>query len=72
MPDIQENIRDEKGRFKKGHSGNPAGCPVGTLNLTTKLRIALDKVFSGDKTAADVMIDRMVALAIKKGDSKLI
>jgi hypothetical protein len=25
MPEIQENVRDATGRFKKGFSGNPAG-----------------------------------------------
>ena len=36
MPTEQEIIRDDKGRFVKGHSGNPTGKPVGTLDYKTR------------------------------------
>src|SRR5713226_7125341 len=55
----QASVRDERGRFVPGQSGNPAGKLPGTRNRATLLRAALD---SEDGPAmARVIIDKAVA-----------
>jgi hypothetical protein len=51
--------RDELGRFPKGHSGNPAGRPVGSRNAATEIAQAL---LDGE---ADVLIRKCVELALE-------
>ncbi len=69
---------DAKGRlvFKKGYSGNPDGKPEGAFSLLSILRAELQKVpeeYKKDKkTYADLIIKRMLADAIKKGDDQKI
>ena len=40
--------RDEKGRFRKGYSGNPAGCATGSRHRITR---ALQELFDGEGEA---------------------
>src|SRR5713226_6871271 len=55
----QASVRDERGRFVPGQSGNPAGKVPGTRNRATLLRAALD---SEDGPAmARVIIDKAIA-----------
>jgi len=68
----QEALRDGKGRFVPGHSGNPAGKKPGTRNRATALRealrdgedctvarIVIDKALAGDAVAARFIVDRL-------------
>jgi len=49
-------LRDRRGRFRPGQSGNPAGKPPGALNRTTRLRKFLE---DGDERAnARIVIER--------------
>jgi hypothetical protein len=72
MLDLAVSIRDERGRFVPGQSGNPAGKTPGTRNRATLLRAALDgeegpamarmvidKALGGDVVAAKFCIARL-------------
>ncbi len=41
----KELVRDEKGRFVTGQSGNPAGRPQGSKNKVNILKISLEEGF---------------------------
>src|SRR5216684_4222453 len=68
----QASVRDERGRFVPGRSGNPAGKLPGTRNRATLLRAALDgedgpamarviidKAIAGDVVTARFCLDRL-------------
>src|SRR5713226_7534992 len=68
----RRSMRDERGRFVPGHSGNPAGKVPGTRNRATLLRAALDsdegpvmarvvidKAVGGDVVTARFCLDRL-------------
>jgi hypothetical protein len=74
MLDMTEegSVRDERGRFVPGVSGNPAGKAPGTRNRVTMLRAALDseegpamarviidKALAGDVVTAKFCLDRL-------------
>jgi len=62
---IQESNRDEKGRFKEGMSGNPAGKPIGARGFTTKVREALEKIADGQNyTYEEAFIKAILKKAI--------
>lgn len=64
--------RDDKGRFIKGGSGNPAGRPQGTKNRTTALRQALELQLR-EQAAGDM--EKVMAQAMRmalKGDRAMI
>lgn len=65
--------RDEKGRFKPGMSGNPAGKPPGSISLTTKLKKELEKMPQGQKiTYLDALVKQILKKAIVDGDQQMI
>jgi hypothetical protein len=68
----QGSVRDARGRFVAGQSGNPAGKVPGTRNRATLLRAALDgedgpamarvvidKALAGDAVTARFVLDRL-------------
>ena len=67
-----EIIRDEKGQYVKGHSGNPGGRPKNTLTTILKERM-MEDVLIGDKwlTTADLIDDQAIQLALD-GDMQAI
>ena len=67
-----EVIRDEKGQYIKGHSGNPGGRPKNTLTTILKERM-IEDVLIGDKwlTTADLIVDQAIQLALE-GDMQAI
>ena len=67
-----EVIRDEKGQYMKGHSGNPGGRPKNTLTTILKERM-IEDVLIGDKwlTTADLIVDQAIQLALE-GDMQAI
>ena len=67
-----EVIRDEKGQYMKGHSGNPGGRPKNTLTTILKERM-IEEVLIGDKwlTTADLIVDQAIQLALD-GDMQAI
>ena len=66
-PSKHEVIRDEKGQFVKGSSGNPGGRPSKTLTALLKDRINEGKSFN----KADLIINKAIELAIE-GDIQAI
>ena len=67
-----EIIRDEKGQYIKGHTGNPGGRPKNTLTTILKERM-IEDVLIGDKwlTTADLIVDQAIQLALE-GDMQAI
>ncbi|MBV9584250.1 MAG: hypothetical protein JO213_05120 [Alphaproteobacteria bacterium] len=53
-----EGRRDERGRFVKGYSGNPAGKPAGIMNEATRIAAAL---LTG---SAPVLVSKAIELAL--------
>lgn len=70
-PVNQEIIRDQKGRFTKGHSGNVAGKPTGTLDLKTRLINKLLEDSGEGKDHIEIIYAKLLALA-EKGEIKAI
>ncbi len=65
-------IRDDKGRFVKGQSGNLAGKPTGTKSFTSKIREALQVIAEGrDYTYEEAFIKSILKKAIIDGDSTI-
>lgn len=71
-------MRDEKGRFVKGQSGNPAGKAKGLKNYITHERLMLEAAlrdYVGDPKQADKLvqgIDRVLQIAISGEDAQAI
>jgi len=53
-------------QFKPGQSGNPAGKPKGSLNFSTKFKIAIDKLGKKNKITGDELEEQIIQMAIKK------
>ncbi len=67
-----EVIRDEKGQYMKGNTGNPGGRPKNTLTTILKEKM-IEDVLIGDKwlTTADLIVDQAIQLALD-GDMQAI
>ena len=67
-----EVIRNEKGQYMKGNTGNPGGRPKNTLTTILKERM-IEDVLIGDKwlTTADLIVDQAIQLALE-GDMQAI
>ena len=67
-----EVIRDKKGQYMKGHTGNPGGRPKNTLTTILKERM-IEDVMINDKwlTTADLIVDQAIQLALE-GDMQAI
>lgn len=50
----------EKHRFQPGQSGNPGGRPKGTVDLSGRIRKALEKRIAEDRQVADQLAERLV------------
>ena len=65
-------IRDEKGRFPKGVSGNPAGRPKGSVSKVTILKQALEEQLR-EQAAPDMSKVMQKALELaQEGDRSMI
>ena len=61
-------VKDAKGKWLKGHSGNPAGRPIGSKNKITLMKLALEEAFRDDSFEDVLDVLRMVVNQAKKGD----
>lgn len=69
----QESNRNPDGTFKEGMSGNPAGRPPGTRNLSTALHEALQqKAKNSANTYQELLIQRVLNDAIVKGKGDMV
>lgn len=73
MPEQTGAIRNDKGQFKKGVSGNPAGRPEGAgISVVTELKRALAEVPEGEKrTRLKMLVDGILQKAIQEGDGQM-
>ena len=62
-PHTREKIRDAKGRFLPGVSGNPGGRPR-TAHLSQAYREELERIGDDDHTNAELVAKRMVKTAV--------
>ena len=60
-------------QFKKGQSGNPKGKPKGTISITSRIKVELQKHAKGsDKSYLDILIERILYKALQEGDKDMI
>ena len=62
-PVIQDESRDDKGRFKPGYSGNPKGGPTNAKSISGHIRALLAES-DGDKTLAERIASKLIELAL--------
>ena len=66
---IQEIKRDDKGRFKEGQSGNPAGKPKGSLSLTAMIKKKLESMSPDEKrTALEMLAENIIQDALESNN----
>ena len=70
----QPSAEFKRRQWKKGQSGNPKGRPVGSVNLTNRIRMAVEQVVQKatsederDKTVGDLLVESAIEAA-KKGN----
>jgi len=69
-PENTGDNRDEKGRFKPGQSGNPAGKPEGSLSLTAAIKKRLKELSPDQKrTALDWLADNIIQDALDNNNA---
>ena len=71
-PEITGNnqeIRDEKGKFVRGVSGNPAGRPKDSLSFKTKWLMFIDKIAEQNNITPDEVDKQMLTVAYKQMQS---
>src|SRR3990167_7500733 len=62
-------VRDDSGKFLKGHPDLGAGRPLGSFSLTEMLRREIQKVPEGQKLSyAEAFLRKMLSKAINEGD----
>ena len=75
IPENTGEIRDEKGRFIKGVSGNPAGKPPGSLSIIAEIKKQLDEIAEEDpqkRKKLELLVRKIILKAINDGDTAMI
>ncbi len=70
MGDVSQ--RDDNGRFVQGHSGNPAGKPLGTRNKTTMVKEFIEQALTNELAEDAIEIMETAILKAKNGDNAMI
>lgn len=69
MPEETGEIRNDKGQFVKGVTGNPEGRPKGSFSLVEMIKKKLQEIPEGkDKTYAEYFIEQMMKKTVVEGD----
>ena len=73
-PDVTGEIRNDKGQFVPGVSGNIKGRTPGTgISITTAIKKKLAEIPEGQKaTYLELLINRIFKQAIQDGDQQMI
>jgi len=75
MDETRENtspIRDKRGHYLKGHSGNPKGKPKGSISITAMIKAMLGVTPEESKvTYAESLIKSILKKAIIEGDATM-
>ena len=73
-PENSGKIRNEKGQFIEGVSGNPAGKPKGAgISVVTEIKRKLEEVPEGSKsTYLKLFLNRYFKKAIQEGDVQIL
>ena len=72
-PENTGKIRNKKGQFVPGISGNPKGKPLGAVSIVAKIKEKLKDVPEGQKaTYLELLVNRYFKLAIQDGDTTII
>jgi D-alanyl-D-alanine dipeptidase len=61
-------VRDKKGRFIKGKSGNPVGRPMGSKNVVTLQKLAVEEAFRADTSDNMAKVLQLVVMQALEGD----
>jgi len=70
-PVKQEIIRDEKGKFVEGVSGNPNGRPKKGLTLTDIAKEILEEELPDGKTRKEVLMRKIATLAYEGNETMI-
>jgi hypothetical protein len=69
-PEITGEIRNDRGQFVKGMTGNPNGRPKGSFSLVEMIKRKLQEVPEGkDKTYAEYFIEQLMKKSVIEGDT---
>lgn len=71
-PDKPMVLRDEKGRFVKGYSGNPAGKPKGVRHRSTLIKETIDASMADMLHEEFIPVMQKAIEMAKKGDRAMI
>lgn len=73
LPENTGDIRDERGRFRPGLSGNPAGKPAGALSITAEIKKRLQEIPEGQqKSYLELLVNRILKQAVVDGNEQMI
>lgn len=72
LPAFTGNIRDERGRFRQGCSGNPKGKPRGSISLTARIKAELQKVPPGQRMSWEELLAKLIVKKAIEGDPRMI
>lgn len=74
-PENTGGIRNEKGQFLPGVSGNPLGKPPGALSVVAEIKKQLDEIAEEDpqkRKKLELLVRKVIIKAINDGDTSMI
>lgn len=74
-PENTGAIRNERGQFVPGVSGNPAGKPPGSLSIVAEIKKQLNQIAEEDpqkRMKFELLVRKVILKAINEGDVSMI
>lgn len=69
VPEITGEIRNDKGQFVPGVSGNPNGRPKGSYSIVEMIKKKLEELPEGkDKTYGEYFVEQIMKKTVIEGD----